>query len=134
MVIGIVNQAVIGIDDALRTAGILSFGINVAFVVLASLLCGKLLFIVAEVGSADGGAFFIPFHGAAGPAERFGFRLRNVVAGQLAVRVDVKGNVILRIIRTVFVDCRSLGRLRCGRGLRSCRRLYGRRGGRLSGQ
>ena len=119
----VVDQPVVGKNDALRAAGFGSAGVDVALGPFAPLGVGQLPLVVAEVGAADGLARRIGLKRAACPAQRLRLLLGDVVGGQMAVGMDVQRDLIFRI---VFPVLRDRG-LRLGRsGLLRRRGLFGR--------
>ena len=72
MVIGVVDQAVVGEDDALGTAGLGVEGVNVTFRPGAAIGIGQEAFVVAEVVAADTHAVGVVIQTAAAPAQLLG--------------------------------------------------------------
>ena len=90
MVVGVINQAVVGKDDALGTAAGCADGVDVTFSPLAAFGVGQKAFVVAEIVAADGLAGSDLIQRAALPAiEVFGVLFGHIVGGQLAVQMDV---------------------------------------------
>ena len=104
MVAGIVDQPVVGEDDALRPARALAERVDVALGIAAPLCLGELALIVAEAVAADAFAGGIGLQRAAGPAERLGLLLGDEVRGQVAVLQQIGADVLLRGIAAVLVQ------------------------------
>ena len=104
MVAGVVNQAIVGKDDALRVTITLHI-INVAFLPVAAVFLRQLAFVIAIAVTADGFtrcnlvecAFCLP-------AQLFGLVFRDIVVRQALIFVDVGSNVLLVGIGSAFAD------------------------------
>ena len=69
MILGVVDQTVIGEDDALGAATALAVGVDVALVVLPPVGLGQDALPVAEFVAADGRALLVLLDAAALPAQ-----------------------------------------------------------------
>ena len=114
MVAGVVNEAVVGENDALGAARAGSEGVDVALRPGAALRAGQQALAVAEAVAADAFAGAAGLERAAVPAGSAGFVLGDEVRGQMAVEVDIEGEVLLGSIGAVLVQrlLRRGGRLR----------------------
>lgn len=88
---GIKDGARRGVDEATWAAAMLG-GIDIALAVRGR---GKTALIVAVVVAADGFSGGDGLERAACPAKRTSFGLGDVVGGEVAVGVDIEGDVLL---------------------------------------
>ena len=95
MVVGIEDKAVVREYYALGSAGILAFGVDIAFGVGASFCLWQEPLIVAVAVASNGVALLVLFDRAARPAEVLGVRFFDKVAGQMSVSVDIQRDVVL---------------------------------------
>ena len=115
MVTSIINQTIVGKNNTLCSAAALSFGINITFIILSTVLLWQQTFIVTEFIPADGCTFFILFYTAATPAKVLCLRLGNKVIRQLTLSINIKCHIILTVIPAIFINRRF--RCRCSRRL-----------------
>ena len=95
MVAGVVNQAIVGKDYALRVTITLHI-INVAFLPVAAVFLRQLAFVIAVAVAADGFAGCNLVEGAfCLPAQLFGLVFRDIVMWQALIFVDIGSNVLL---------------------------------------
>ena len=128
VVVSVVDEAVVGVDDALGPPGSLAHGADVALIVAAALFLGQKALVVAEVVPADGRALSKIFHLAAGPAQLLGLLLGDIVGRQLPEQVQIQGHAVLIVVILAVLN-RAFGRLGGGGGswpgsvggLRRCR-------------
>ena len=102
MVIGIIDQAVIGKDDALRSACTLAQRVDIALFPGTSLGFGEQAFVVAEEITADTHTREVFFQTAAGPAGFPCFFLGDEVGGKMPVLVQIQRNIFLGGIAAVL--------------------------------
>ena len=103
MVIGIIDQPVVGKDNAPGPSRGAAHSADVALGPDAALPVGQQAFVVAEAAAADGPAGSQHVQGAAGPAVLgLGLLLGHVLGGQLAVKMDIQGHIVLVIILSVL--------------------------------
>ena len=130
MVLGVIDQAVVGKDDALCTPLVGAQRVDVTLGVASAVLFGENALIVSEMAAADAFAGGIRLERPAGPAELFCFLLRDEVGGQVSVGMQIQRDVVLRGIDAVFADggrfgssfCRFFG---CGFLIGCLRRFFG---------
>ena len=104
MITGIVNQAIVGKDYALRVTITLHI-INVAFLPVTAVFLRQLALVIAVAVAADGFAGCNLVEGAfCLPAQLFGFIFRNIVVRQSLIFVDVGSNVLLIGVGSAFAD------------------------------
>ena len=104
MITGIVNQAIVGKDNALRVTIALHI-INIAFLPVAAVFLRQLAFVIAVAVAADGFtrcnlvecAFCLP-------AQLFGLVFRDIIVRQALIFVDVGSNVLLVGVGSAFAD------------------------------
>ena len=104
MVAGVVNQAIVGKDNALRVTIPLHI-INVAFLPVTAIFLRQLAFVIAVAVAADGFAGCNLVECAfCLPAKLFGFIFRDIVVRQTLIFVDVGSNVLLVGVGGAFTD------------------------------
>ena len=104
MITGVVNQAIVGKDYALRVTIALHI-INVAFLPVAAVFLRQLAFVIAVAVAADGFAGCNLVECAfCLPAQLFGFVFRNIIVRQALIFVDVGSNVLLIGVSSAFAD------------------------------
>lgn len=104
MITGVVNQAIVGKDNALRVTIALHI-INIAFLPVAAVFLRQLAFVIAVAVAADGFtrrnlvecAFSLP-------AQLFGLVFRDIIVRQALIFVDVGSNVLLVGVGSAFAD------------------------------
>ena len=75
MIVGIIDQSVVGKNNTLCAAGFFAECVNIAFGVFSGGFLGKLSLIVSEIGAADAATGGIGFERTALPAELLCFLL-----------------------------------------------------------
>ena len=98
MVIGVVDQTVVGEDDALGAPAFGTQGVDVALGPFPALGIGQKSLVIAEFIAADAHAGGESLQATAFPAQGPGFFLGHEVIGQTAVGVDIQGNVFFRCV------------------------------------
>ena len=137
MVLGIIDEPVVGVYDALRPAGGGVQRVDVALAVFASRRVRQPSFIVSKPVSADAFAVGAVIQTAAAPAESAGVRFGDKVLRQTAVEIQIERNIFGGGILSVFAESdggRLIRRIRrdgfCPGGRRGVRRENGVRRGR----
>ena len=97
VILGVVDESVVRPDYPLRASRRGVEGVDVALVILSSLLLGKASLVVAEIVAAYAFAVQLVnrFEPASRPAGFLSLRLGNKVFRELSVGVKIKGNVFL---------------------------------------
>ena len=90
MVAGVVDQAVVGKHDALRSPGIGPQGVDVALGPGAAVGLRQQALIIAEPAAADAAARGIRLQGASGPAQLLGLFFCDEIVRQAAIQVDIQ--------------------------------------------
>ena len=112
MIVGIVNQAVIGIDDPLRIPGSAAV-VDIALVVLSSLLFRKMAFIVGKTVAADTAARTdlakIAFLGI--PAFLLCLCLRDEIGWELSICEEIQRDIVFCGILSVLGDLSLFDRI-----------------------
>ena len=95
MVLRVIDEPVVGENNALTPALLRSQRVNVALGVGSAVLLGESSLVVSEAAAADAFAGSIGLERAALPAERLRLLFGNEVIRQVAVGVDVARDVFL---------------------------------------
>ena len=105
VVICVVDQAVVGKNDALGAPGVFACSINIAFGIGAAFFLGEQTLPVVEAAAPDCGALTdVTLYIAAVPAGILRLLFGHVIAGQIAVQMDVQGYLVLGGIPAVLVQ------------------------------
>ena len=104
MVVGIVDQAIVGVNDAFGSAGLAAVGINVTLKIFPSVGFGQGAFTIGKGITADGVAGLELFYAAAFPTQLAGFGLGDEIGGQFAVFVQIAAHILGRIVLAVFIQ------------------------------
>ena len=121
MVLRVIDEPVVGENNALTPALLRSQRVNVALGVGPAVFFGENALVVSEAAAADAFAGGVGLERAALPTERLRLLFGNEVLGQMAVGVNVERNVFFCCVCAVFLDggrffllrvCEFLHRLR----------------------
>ncbi len=102
VVAGVINVAIVRVDNALSTSLGFAEGTDVALVILFVLR--KKPFVVAKVVASDTLARRVIFKGSALPAKLLGGFFGDEVLRKLAIGVDVQSHVFLGGVGAIFGD------------------------------
>ena len=108
MVLRIVNKAVVGKDNAFGSPFISAQGVDIAFRIEPPFFFRQQSFIIAETASPDTHARRIGLQRAALPSQFFRFLFGYKIGRQMAVEVNITGDVVPGGVGAVFVWRRRL--------------------------
>ena len=103
MIIGVVNQTVIGKYNAFCTPAFLPCGADIAFIIDTPSCFRQLFFQIAEDVSSNAAAGEIQFQRPAFPTCVPGYALGDIVVGEMSVSANIKCYFVSGIIPAVFL-------------------------------